>query len=233
MNTPSLQPFGPEIWLSAGPETQVMGFRYPTRMVVIRLAGGELLVWSPVALTATLKAEVEALGEVRHVVAPNSLHDLFLAEWRRAYPKATFHAAPGLRQARRDLVFDADLGDTPPPEWAGDLDQVIVRGNRITQEVVFFHRPSGTVIFTDLIQQFPPGWFKGWRGIVARLDLMTEAEPQVPRKFRLAFTDRPAARGAVRRILEWPADRVLMAHGAPVERDGRDFLVRAFSWLKP
>lgn len=233
MSPPSLQSFGPEIWLSAGPETQVIGFRYPTRMVVIRLGGGGLVVISPVALTAALQAEVEALGEVRHVVGPNSLHDLFLGEWRRAYPTARFHAAPGLRAQLPDLAFDADLSDTPPPEWAIDLDQVIVRGNRITAEVVFFHRPSGTVIFTDLIQQFPWGWFKGWRALVARLDLMTEAEPAVPRKFRVAFSDRPAARAALRRILEWPAQKVLMAHGAPVERDGQAFLARAFRWLKP
>ncbi len=233
MSPPSLQSFGPDIWLSAGPEAQVIGFRYPTRMVLIRLGVGHLLAISPVALTPNLKAEIEALGEVRHIVGPNSLHDLFLGEWRQAYPQATLHAAPGLRQVRPDLAFDADLSDTPAPAWGSDLDQVIVRGNRITAEVVFFHRPSSTAIFTDLIQQFPPGWFKGWRAIVARLDLMTEAEPQVPRKFRVAFSDRAAARVSVRRILEWPTERVVMAHGAPVAHDGRAFLARAFGWLKP
>ncbi|MDO8323650.1 MAG: DUF4336 domain-containing protein [Phenylobacterium sp.] len=233
MSTPLLEPFGPEIWLSAGPEVEVVGFRYPTRMVVIRLGGGGVLVISPVALTPGLKAAVEALGEVRHVVGPNSLHDLFLSEWRTAYPSARFHAAPGLRGQLPDLAFDADLTDTPPADWAGELEQVIVRGSRITQEVVFLHRASGTAIFTDLIQQFPRGWFKGWRALVARLDLMTEAEPAVPRKFRVAFSDRPAARASLRRILEWPTTKVLMAHGAPVERDGQAFLARAFRWLSP
>lgn len=233
MSTPLLEPFGPEIWLSAGPETEVIGFRYPTRMVVIRLGGDGILVISPVALTPDLKAAVEALGEVRHVVGSNSLHDLFLSEWRTAYPNARFHAAPGLRGQLPGLAFDADLTDTPPADWAGVLEQVIVRGNRITEEVVFFHRASGTAIFTDLIQQFPRGWFKGWRALVARLDLMTQAEPAVPRKFRVAFSDRPAARASLRRILEWPTIKVLMAHGAPVERDGQAFLARAFRWLKP
>lgn len=32
-------------------------------------------------------------------------------------------------------------------------------GNLITTEVVFFHVKSGTVLFTDLIQQFPANWF--------------------------------------------------------------------------
>lgn len=233
MSKPLLEPFGPQIWLSAGPEVEVIGFRYPTRMVVIQLSGRGVLVISPVALSPDLKAAVEALGEVRHVVGPNSLHDLFLADWRRAYPNALFHAAPGLRGRLPDLAFDSDLTDSPPPEWAADLDQVIVRGNRITEEVVFFHRPSGTAIFTDLIQQFPRGWFKGWRAIVARLDLMTQAEPAVPRKFRVAFADRAAARASLRRILEWPTTQVLMAHGAPVARDGQAFLARAFGWLRP
>jgi hypothetical protein len=108
---------------------------------------------------------------------------------------------------------------------------VVVRGNRITTEVVFFHRQSRTVLFTDLIQQFPPGWFTGWRAIVARLDLMQAPEPSTPRKFRIACFDRRTARDCVRRILDWPAEKVLMAHGRPVETDGRAFIARTFSWL--
>lgn len=231
MSVSLLQPFGPEIWLAPGPETEVIGFRYPTRMAVIRLAGGGLWIWSPVALSEALGAELADLGEVRHLVAPNSLHHLFLAEWRDAYPLAKLHAAPGLAAKRPDLAFDAELGDAPPLAWSEDLDQVLVPGNRITTEAVFFHRPSRTVLFTDLIQQFPQGWFRGWRAVVARLDLMTEAEPSAPRKFRVAFTDRVAARAALRRILEWPSATVVMAHGDPVERDGQAFIARAFRWL--
>ena len=232
MSPSSLRPFGPEIWLADGGEAEVIGFRYPTRMAVIRLAGGRLLIWSPVALAEDLRRELAELGEVRHLVAPNSLHHLFLGEWRTAYPLARLHAAPGLGLRRKDLDIDAELGDAAPPAWAGDLDQVVVRGNRITTEVVFFHRRSGTVLFTDLIQHFPPGWFRGWRALIARVDLMTEREPSVPRKFRAAFADRRAARAALRRILEWPSSKVVMAHGVPVEQNGQAFIARAFRWLK-
>ncbi len=231
MSVSPLQPFGPGLWLADGTEAEVAGFRYPTRAAVIRLGDGGLLVWSPVALSPALHEAVATLGEVRWLVAPNSLHHLHLAEWKAAWPSAVLQAAPGLAARRPDLTIDAELGDAPPPAWAADLDQVLVRGNRITTEAVFFHRPSATVLFTDLLQQFPPGWFRGWRALVARLDLMTEPEPAVPRKFRLAFTDRPAARDSLRRILDWPAERVVMAHGRPVERDGRAYLARAFSWL--
>jgi len=226
-----LEHFGDEIWLADGPTTAVAGFRYPTHMAVIRLGARRLLIWSPVALSAELQAAVDALGTVQFLIAPNSLHHLFLEEWQKAYPEARMFAAPGLRKRRADLSFDAEIADAPDPEWAEDLDQVQVRGNAITTEVVFFHRRSGTVLFTDLIQHFDRTAFRGWHAVVARLDLMTAPEPEVPRKFRVAFVDRDAARAAVRRILTWPADKVVMAHAQPVRENGRAFIVRAFRWL--
>jgi hypothetical protein len=228
-----LTPFGDDIWLADGPLTAVAGFRYPTRMAVIRLPDGGLFLWSPTAMSDALCAAVDALGEVRCLVAPNSLHHLFLADWKAAYPAARLYAPPGLRQKRKDLAFDGDLGDAPEPEWTGAIDQASVRGNLITTEVVFFHRASRTALFTDLIQQFDPAWFTGWRALVARLDLMTAPQPEVPRKFRTAFTDRKAARAALARILEWPAEKVVMAHAPPAEADGQAFIRRTFRWLAP
>jgi hypothetical protein len=87
------------------------------------------------------------------------------------------------------------------------------------------------VLFADLVQHFPTGWFAGWREVVARVDLMAAAEPEVPRKFRLAFVDRSAARALVRRILAWPADKVVMAHAPPVRQEGRRFIKHVFRWL--
>lgn len=227
-----LREFGPEIWIADGPTvTAAAGFHYPTRMAVIRLSGGGLFVWSPTELMPALQAEVDALGEVRFLIPPNSLHHVFLADWQRGYPEAKVYAPPGLREKRGDIRFDGDLDDTPDAEWADDLDQVALRGNRITTEIVFFHRRSATVLFTDLVQHFRPGWFKGWRALVARLDLMVATEPSVPRKFRAAFTDRRAARTAIQRVLAWPSEKVLMAHGEPITEGGQAFIRRAFRWL--
>jgi hypothetical protein len=226
-----MREFGRGIWIADGPEFAVAGFHYPTRMAVIQLVDGGLVVWSPIRLTDDLRAAVDGLGRVAHIVAPNSLHHLFLAEWQRAYPGARLYAAPGLRKKRRDLAFDAELGDAPPADWAGEIDQVAMRGNLITTEIVFFHRASGTLMFTDLLQQIAGDRLSGWRAVVAKLDLMTGPEPSVPRKFRLAFIGRHKARAALERILGWPVDKVLMAHGTPVERDAPAFLRRAFGWL--
>lgn len=227
-----LQTFGEGIWIAEGPElVAAAGFHYPTRMALIRLRDGSLFIWSPVTLTPELKAEVDALGPVAHIVAPNTLHHLSIPEWKSAFPEAKLHAAPGLKEKRSDISFDSELGDAAPPAWGSEIEQAVIPGNAITTETVFLHRESGTVLFCDLIQHFPKGWFSGWRGVVAKLDLMVAAEPAVPRKFRVAFRDKHAAREAVSRILAWDTRAVLMAHGTPVTADAKGFLARAFHWL--
>ncbi|RKQ95592.1 DUF4336 domain-containing protein [Maricaulis maris] len=221
------------IWTASGDVvTAAAGFHYPTRMVVIRLDDDRLWVWSPVALNEARKREIDALGLVAHIVAPNSLHHLALSDWQSAYPAARLHGAPGMAAQLPDLKFDTELTDTADPAWAGQIDQVVVPGNRITTEVVFYHRSSGTVIFTDLIQHLPDDWYSGWRSWVARWDRMTGPEPAVPGKFRLAFRDRKRARAAIDRIFAWPARTVLFAHGEPVRDDAQAFLTRAFAWLR-
>jgi hypothetical protein len=228
-----LQLLDDNIWTAAGPQVRVLGFAYPTQTAVMRLKDGGLFIWSPTQLTPDLRAAVDALGPVRHLVSPTALHNLFLSQWQAAYPDALLYAPPGLRQRRPDLAFDADLEDgaTGHP-WADEIDQVHFAGNQIAVEVVVFHRASRTVLFADLIQQLDPATLSGWRALIARLDLMSGPAPQTPRKFRLAFTDRKAARAALARITAWPARRVLMAHAPPVMEDGQAFLTRTFAWLR-
>ncbi len=230
MSEPLLR-FGPEIWMADGPVASFYGFPYPTRMAVIRLSDGGLFVWSPVALSGPLRASIDGLGPVRYLISPNALHHLFLAEWTSAYPAARLYASPGLRRKREDLAFDATLADAPEPEWAADIDQVILRGSFYLTEVVFFHRHSRTALFADLIQNFPRDWFKGWRGVLARLGGIVAPNPGAPRDWRASFLHRGAARAALDRILAWPIERVLIAHGDLPGKGDTAFVRRAFAWL--
>lgn len=226
-----LRLFGPGIWTAEGPVVPFFGFSYPTRMAVIKLSSGGLFVWSPVTLSPALKVEIDALGPVSCLIAPNLLHHLFLAEWKAAYPEARLFAPPGLRRRRKDLKFDAELGDSPDPLWVTDIDQVLMLGSFAMTEVVFFHRLSGAAIFADLIQNFPRDWFKGWRAFVANIGGIVAPNPSAPRDWRASFIKRHAARAALERILAWPIERVLIAHGdLPSGGDG-DFVRRAFAWL--
>jgi hypothetical protein len=219
------------MWIAEGPNVSFFGFPYPTRMAVVRLASGDLFVWSPVALTSELKEEVQRLGLVRHLVSLNKLHHLSLRDWQAAFPDARLYASPGLAKKRRDIAFNAELGDRPEPEWAADIDQAVMGGSFAMTEIVFFHRASRTALFGDLIENFRPGWFEGWRGAVARLDGIVMPQSGAPREWRLTFTNRKAARAALARILAWRPEQVVMAHGEIVRSGGTDFIRNSFSWL--
>ena len=58
-----LQLVDENIWTAAGSQVGVLGFAYPTRLAVIRLADGGLFIWSPTVLEPELKAAVDALGQ--------------------------------------------------------------------------------------------------------------------------------------------------------------------------
>lgn len=107
----------------------------------------------------------------------------------------------------------------------------MLHGSLFLTEVVFFHRHSHTVLFADLIQNFPRDWFKGWRGMVARLGGIVAPNPSAPRDWRVSFLDRAVARAALDRVLAWPIERVLIAHGDLPTHGGTTFVRRAFAWL--
>ena len=226
-----LIPFGPDIWIAEGSVVSFFGFPYPTRMAVIRLSGGTLFVWSPIALDDELRGEVDALGEVAHLVSPNKIHHLFLGDWKKVYPGARLYASPGLAPRRRDLHFDAVLGDMAEPEWAADIEQVCFGGSFAMTEIVFLHRASRTAIFADLIENFRPGSFAGWKGVLARLDGIVSPDYGAPREWRASFWRRRPARGALERILAFAPEKVVIAHGELAHADGMAFIRKAFCWL--
>ena len=150
-----LKPVAAGVWIvDSGPLT-AYGLALPLRMTVVRLSSGDLWLHSPTRFDGELKRAMEAIGPIRHLVAPDIAHWKYLVEWQRACPDAMIWAAPGLRnraQVKRSGVrLDRDLSGKAPPEWAADLDEAVVPGGFGFSEVDFFHKPSRTLVLTDLV----------------------------------------------------------------------------------
>lgn len=86
----ALRRFGENIWIADGPHVRFMGGALPTRMIVIELGHGSLWVNSPVAVPHVVLDELNAIGSVRYLVAPTTLHLWPLREWHALYPHAQF-----------------------------------------------------------------------------------------------------------------------------------------------
>ena len=236
----TLKPISEDLWIVDGPVIRMSYFGgslpFPTRMAVVRLEGGDLFLWSPTEPVESLRQQIDALGPVRHLVSPNKLHYAHIPAWKRAYPEATAWASPGVRKRaasqRIGVSFDADLGEEPDPAWQEDLDQLIFRGSRLLEEVVFFHRRTRTVILADLIENFEPGRLGRVHGWLARLAGVADPDGKTPVDLRMTFWGRKrVARAALARMLAWEPEKVILAHGRSYEADGMGELQRAFRWL--
>ena len=223
--------FGPSLFVADGPTVSFYGFPYPTRMAVARLSDGSAWVWSPVALTDDIIEFMDTFESVGHIVSPNKIHHLFLAQWHDQWPDARMYAPPGLAQKKPELQFDAELGDTPDPAWATDIDQVIFRGSLAMEEVVFFHRESRTSIVCDLIQRHPEATMTGWKGMLMRMDSLAGKNGSTPREWRASFLRRGKTRAAREKVLSWKPERLLIAHGECAKSGAAEIIDKALRWI--
>lgn len=212
-------------------------YPYTHRTVVIRLDEGSLFILSPIQLTPDIRADIDSLGDVKYLVSPNHLHHLYLGDWSQAYPDARLYASPRLPPKRKDLTFDKILStDTAEPEWAGQIDQCIFgSGNGLIDELVFFHRASRTVIFTDLVMDFDPASFSPLARVTTRWNQMYQHTPRGV-QFGHIF-DRASLWSSLQTVRAWEAEHAIVAHSPWLCVDGKkqvaDFLDSAFDWLIP
>lgn len=232
----TLKPVTDNVWIVDSGPLRTMGIAIPVRMTVVRLPGGEMWLHSPTRYDPALKAQIERIGTVRHLVAPTMAHWSFLQDWASACPDATVWAAPDLRDRRpvkrSGFRIDADLSATPPAVWADTFDHAVFSGAFGFNEVAFFHRPSRTLVLTDLIQNFEPAKLPlVARPVVALLGALAP-DGGTPRHVRLVLNaKRRDAAAAARRVLDWRPDRVIFAHGRWFDQDATPRLERAFRWL--
>jgi hypothetical protein len=216
-----------DVWVVARPQ-RFLGVQLGTRMTVVRLPGGDLVLHSPVALDDALRGAIDDLGRVRHVIAPNYYHHLHAGDATAVYPEAALHGAPKLARKRPDLRLTSELGDAPIPGIGDALVPIAIHGS-LLRETVFFHARTRTLVAADLIENFRSSefWF-------TRLYLRISGvlgRPGVGRLLRPMFRDRAAARADIDRILALDVRRITVCHGDLVEEDAREVLRGAYDWL--
>ncbi len=222
-----LAAIAPDLWQVSTTKRFPGGVVLPVNGTIVRLPDGTVLLHSPIPIDDALAAEIEALGPVAHLVAPNALHHLWIADASRRWPRARVHAAPRVAQKQPALRIDAPLADGAPAEWGGALEGLLVGGAPFISEVVCFHHPSATLIATDLLFHITAPANRATRFLLAVAGT-GGGRLAMSREWRLARRDRAAARAAAAHICAWPVARIVMAHGEPyTASDAPQALARA------
>ncbi|MEZ4268764.1 MAG: hypothetical protein R3F39_20605 [Myxococcota bacterium] len=218
---PTLRYIAPGVHVADAPQ-RFYGVEVGARMTVLELDGG-LLIHSPIAVDP---ATVAHLGKPRWVLAPNKLHHLYVGPWAAAGLEAW--AAPGLPKKRPDLRFQGEITAAAASPFGGDVGLMPLACFGYTNEVALLHRPSRTLVVSDLVFNFPPT--APWLTRAAMRCLCAYPGCRTSLLERIGMR-RSVARSEVETLAQWDFDRLIMAHGEVIETGGQAALRRAFGWL--
>lgn len=221
-----MRKLAPDLWV-AERSLRFGGAEIGARMTVVRVSDRRLFVHSPIPLSGALLGQILDLGTVSWIIAPNRFHHLSVCEWRDEFPGAHVLLAPGLEKKRPDLADAITLGADSRLSSEG-IETEVVQGVPIANETVFFHRASATLIITDLAFNIGPEapWLT--RVLFRLTGYYGRLGPTVFE--RLLVRDRAVFAQSLQRILSWPFERVIVAHGTVKELGGREELVASYAW---
>lgn len=219
---------------------------------LVRLANGSVAVFSPVALTPTVKETVSQLGELKYIAALDIEHHIFVGAWHEAFPNAKVIGVEGLpekraKQKNEDVPFASVFTKANKEtikvdeEFDAEFDYEFVDGH-MNKELVFMHKPSKTLIEADLMfnlpatEQFSKTGESATDGVLTKLFVAlnhTQGEALWPRRLTWYGTssgDRPSFNKSIAKINGWDFDTIVPCHGDVIETGGKSVFEKMFGW---
>lgn len=230
------------------------------RGTVVRMQNGALAVFSPVALTDSVRAELQSLSPgapVKYITALDQEHHIFLESWHKAFPQARViapHSLPELRNKQGYFKIPQDSWLLAQPEKSVGQQQLSVDADfdrefdfeyvhaHANKELVFCHKPSRTLIEADLIfnlpatEQMSRTTENPTSGFLTKLFTYfqhTNGNALGQKRFiwyAASSSDRESFNRSVRRIDSWDFDRLIPCHGDVIEKGGKGIFQKIMEW---
>lgn len=203
------------IWIAQAP---LLPFATLATMTVVKI-GERLIIISPIKASEKLYQAIDALGEVDAIISPNGFHHLYFREFVERYKNATYYYSPA---AQRKIVKRLNKKTTARPLdhvqawWLNELWPFLIAGMPAVQEYVFYHTSSQTLVACD-------SWFfiNKSSSLLARIFWwLAGIRPQMPgqsRYFRSRIKDKLTFKESVKKLLQLPIKRIVVAHENIIE----------------
>lgn len=223
-----MEKVGERIWVHAQ-SLKLATVDVGTRMTVMQLNGHELLLYSPVRLTPELKVELDKLGKVTHIIAPNGMHHLFVKDYLRAYSQAKFYGMAELAKKRPDLDPMIQLGGLTSEYFGPDVVLMCMLGSKIFNEAIIYHKPSRSLLVTDIAFNLQ-SLAKWHERFLARLyGAYQKFGPSI--LARKILRKHPGAKKTLRQAMAYDFQRVIPCHGEILAKDAKDVFIKSFRFI--
>jgi glyoxylase-like metal-dependent hydrolase (beta-lactamase superfamily II) len=204
--------------------SSVFTLRYPLKLLgaslgrvitIFRLRSGKLVLHSTGPFTPEECSAISEFGEVQAIVEATNFHDTFSLAAMTQFANSRYFAPSG-------FPLENELKPEPIEKgkeiWGGELIWELLAGAPRLNEWVCFHPESKTLVVADLLFNCRPNDFPG-RVFFAVAGI--RGWPGNCRLFRMCIRDRKALESSLKRVLAWDFERVIVAHGPPIEKDSK------------
>ena len=230
MNDNSLELVGKDIWIVNYP-FKLIGVNFGNRMTVIKYDDDKLLLHSPIPISPSLSKQLDAIGQVTLIMAPNLMHNLFINEWKQHYSDAKLIAPKHIKKVDYDISLEEiTLSEKFNIDLSSDFQIQFVAGMKGLHEYVLIHIPSGTLVLTDLafnIRNVKGIWsniFFKLYGAYGKFGPTHLTKSVIKNKVKFSQS--------IDTILSYDFDKIIISHGDIVRQDGKSYFSKAFSHIK-
>lgn len=193
-----------------------------------------------------------------YIAAPDLEHHIFLSAWAAAFPNAQILAPEGLAEKRAELnASDKSVTVVPfstvftkagksgtvsvSEEFDRDFEYEFVDAHP-NKELVFFHKPSKTLIEADLLFNLPAteqysktgispttGWATRLFGGIQN----TRGNAKWQKRmlwYAFSKSDRAGFNKSVQKIATWDFENLVPCHGDTIVGEGKGIFEKVFEW---
>ncbi|WP_394389806.1 DUF4336 domain-containing protein [Shewanella woodyi] len=219
----SLVQLGENIWAHED-SMPLGGIQLRLRMTIVKLSCGGLWIHSPTKPAPELQAEIDELGKVTFIVGAANGHNTWLSAWQTAYPEAELYVSGGIpKKVKLDnyMVLEKHFENI----WCDDFEREFMPNVELFNESVFFHKPSRSLIVTDLIQNHSDEIPSGFAGVMTRCVFrplgFKGACVAPPLKLGFTIKDKLAFSVFIKNIQQWDFDKIIVTHGDVITDDAK------------
>ncbi|CZT08867.1 uncharacterized protein RAG0_13803 [Rhynchosporium agropyri] len=235
--------------------------KFGGRTTIVQLQTGTLAVFSPTPLTPLIKSHIASISNsprpISYLIAPDLEHHMNLSSWHASFPTSHIIGPEGLPEKRAkanasdksvtilpfSTIFTAnDKRSTKVSEEFDrefEYEYVDAHPNR---EIVFFHKPSRTLIEADLLFNLPAAEqysksgedpTSGWATKLFAGLQNTRGEAVWQKRmlwYVFSKADREGFASSMQRINSWNFVNLVPCHGDSFVGDGKGIFEKVMQW---